>query len=41
MNGSEAQLAKDYSYDGNAISRSPAYRWGKDGLAGICEDQQQ
>ena len=41
-------LREDYSNDGNAWnyfshdqSRSRAYRWGEDGLAGICDDKQQ
>src|SRR5579863_9236302 len=41
-------VREDYSHDGNAWgyfshdhSRSRAYRWGEDGLAGISDDQQQ
>src|SRR5215470_5932950 len=41
-------VREDYSDDGNAWdyfthdqSRSRAYRWGEDGLAGISDDQQQ
>ncbi|AFY61115.1 hypothetical protein [Synechococcus sp. PCC 6312] len=41
-------VREDYSTDGNAWdyfshdqARSRAYRWGEDGLAGICDDQQQ
>jgi hypothetical protein len=41
-------VREDYSLDGNAWdyfshdqSRSRAYRWGEDGLAGISDDQQQ
>jgi Mannosylglycerate hydrolase MGH1-like glycoside hydrolase domain len=41
-------VREDYSTDGNAWSyfshdqsRSRAYRWGEDGLAGISDDQQQ
>lgn len=40
-------VREDYSNDGNAWdyfshdqARSRAYRWGEDGLAGICDDQQ-
>src|SRR5215475_1255902 len=40
-------VREDYSRDGNAWdyfshdqSRSRAYRWGEDGLGGICDDQQ-
>jgi hypothetical protein len=40
-------VREDYSKDGNAWdyfthdqSRSRAYRWGEDGLAGYCDDQQ-
>jgi len=40
-------VREDYSQDGNAWdyfshdqSRSRAYRWGEDGLGGICDDQQ-
>jgi len=40
-------VREDYSDDGNAWeyfshdqARSRAYRWGEDGLAGICDDQQ-
>jgi hypothetical protein len=40
-------VREDYSHDGNAWnhfshdhSRSRAYRWGEDGLAGLCEDTQ-
>ena len=40
-------VREDYSQDGNAWdyfshdqSRSRAYRWGEDGLAGICDDKQ-
>ena len=39
---------EDYSEDGNAWdyfshdqSRSRAYRWGEDGIGGICDDKQQ
>ena len=48
MNDNGARFAKDYSQDGNAWdyfthdqSRSRAYRWGEDGLAGISDDKQQ
>ena len=41
-------VREDYSEDGNAWdyfshdqSRSRAYRWGEDGLAGICDDKQR
>ena len=41
-------VREDYSADGNAWdyfthdqSRSRAYRWGEDGLGGICDDQQR
>jgi hypothetical protein len=41
-------VREDYSADGNAWdyfshdqSRSRAYRWGEDGLAGICDDKQR
>src|SRR5499425_2303056 len=41
-------VREDYSRDGNAWdyfshdqARSRAYRWGEDGLAGVCDDQQQ
>ncbi len=41
-------VREDYSQDGNAWdyfshdqARSRAYRWGEDGLAGICDDRQQ
>jgi hypothetical protein len=41
-------VREDYSADGNAWeylphdqARSRAYRWGEDGIAGICDDQQQ
>src|SRR6516164_4274156 len=41
-------VREDYSHDGNAWayfshdqSRSRAYRWGEDGLAGISDDHQQ
>jgi len=41
-------VREDYSHDGNAWeyfshdqSRSRAYRWGEDGLAGISDDKQQ
>ena len=41
-------VREDYSKDGNAWdyfshdqSRSRAYRWGEDGLAGICDDKQR
>ncbi len=40
-------VREDYSPDGNAwnysnyeISRSKAYRWGEDGIAGICDNNQ-
>ncbi len=40
-------VREDYSPDGNAwdyfpheMARSRAYRWGEDGLAGFCDDQQ-
>ncbi|MEO1051577.1 MAG: glucosidase [Bacteroidota bacterium] len=40
-------VREDYSADGNAwgavthdMARSWAYRWGEDGIAGICDDQQ-
>ncbi|HEY7305701.1 MAG TPA: glucosidase [Bryobacteraceae bacterium] len=41
-------VREDYSQDGNAWdyfshdqSRSRAYRWGEDGMGGICDDQQR
>src|SRR5882762_9232680 len=41
-------VREDYSKDGNAWeyfphehARSRAYRWGEDGLAGVCDDQQR
>lgn len=41
-------VREDYSEDGNAWNyfpfeqaRSRTYRWGEDGLAGLCDDQQQ
>jgi hypothetical protein len=41
-------VREDYSADGNAWAyfphdhaRSRAYRWGEDGLAGLCDDQQE
>jgi hypothetical protein len=41
-------VREDYSNDGNAWnyfshdqSRSRAYRWGEDGLGGVCDDHQQ
>src|ERR1700757_1982159 len=41
-------VREDYSYDGNAWdyftheqSRSRAYRWGEDGIAGISEERQR
>jgi hypothetical protein len=41
-------VREDYSQDGNAWdyfshdqARSRAYRWGEDGLAGICDDKQR
>ena len=41
-------VREDYSEDGNAWdyfthdqARSRAYRWGEDGLAGLCDDKQQ
>jgi mannosylglycerate hydrolase MGH1-like protein len=41
-------VREDYSTDGNAWNyfphdhaRSRAYRWGEDGLAGVCDDQQR
>ena len=41
-------VREDYSLDGNAWgyfshdqARSRAYRWGEDGLGGICDDQQR
>ncbi len=41
-------VREDYSEDGNAWdyfthdqARSRAYKWGEDGLAGLCDDQQQ
>ena len=41
-------VREDYSADGTAWeylphdhARSRAYRWGEDGIAGICDDQQQ
>jgi hypothetical protein len=40
-------VREDYSTDGSAwnflthdMARSKAYRWGEDGIAGICDDQQ-
>jgi hypothetical protein len=40
-------VREDYSADGNAweyfphdVARSRAYRWGEDGLAGICDEEQ-
>src|ERR1700719_824858 len=41
-------VREDYSEDGNAWdyfnhdqARSRAYRWGEDGLAGICDERQR
>ena len=41
-------VREDYSADGNAwkylphdLARSRAYRWGEDGLAGLCDDKQR
>ena len=41
-------VREDYSLDGNAWgyfshdqARSRAYRWGEDGIGGICDDRQQ
>ncbi len=41
-------VREDYSYDGNAWgyfphdhARSRAYRWGEDGLAGLCDEKQR
>jgi hypothetical protein len=41
-------IREDYSPDGDAwnyithdMARSKAYRWGEDGIAGICDDQQR
>ena len=41
-------VREDYSPDGDAWdyfphdhARSRAYRWGEDGIAGICDDQQR
>jgi hypothetical protein len=41
-------VCEDYSEDGNAWdyfthdqSRSRAYRWGEDGLGGLCDDKQR
>src|SRR5580700_6322081 len=41
-------VREDYSANGNAWAylphdhaRSRAYRWGEDGIAGICDDMQQ
>src|SRR5499426_3072020 len=41
-------VREDYSVDGNAWNyfshdqaRSRAYRWGEDGIAGVCDDQQR
>src|SRR3954468_21876336 len=41
-------VREDYSHDGNAWghfshdqARSRAYRWGEDGIGGICDDQQR
>jgi hypothetical protein len=41
-------VREDYSDDGNAWdyfthdqARSRAYRWGEDGLGGLCDDQQR
>jgi hypothetical protein len=41
-------VREDYSPDGDAwkyfphdLARSKAYRWGEDGLAGLCDDQQR
>ncbi len=41
-------VREDYSTDGNAWeyfshdqARSRAYRWGEDGLGGICDEQQR
>src|SRR5688500_11621381 len=41
-------VREDYSFDGNAWSyfthdqaRSRAYRWGEDGIGGICDDGQR
>ena len=43
-----ATVREDYSEDGDAWNffphdhaRSRAYRWGEDGIAGICDDRQQ
>jgi len=40
-------VREDYSADGNAweyfphdVARSRAYRWGEDGLGGICDETQ-
>ena len=40
-------VREDYSHDGNAwnyiphdVARSYAYRWGEEGIGGICDDQQ-
>lgn len=40
-------VREDYSADGNAwsytthdMARSKAYRWGEEGIAGVCDDQQ-
>ena len=40
-------MREDYSADGSAwesvthdMARSKAYRWGEEGIAGICDDQQ-
>ena len=42
-----ATVREDYSADGNAwdflshdLARSKAYRWGEDGIAGICDRYQ-
>src|SRR5437762_10387321 len=42
-----ATVREDYSHDGNAwdylphdLARSKAYRWGEDGIAGICDRYQ-
>ena len=41
-------VREDYSPDGDAwgyfshdMARSRAYRWGEDGLAGVCDEQQR
>src|SRR4030095_8066742 len=46
--GDWGTVREDYSADGDAwnyvthdMARSKAYRWGEEGIAGICDDEQQ